>query len=59
MLYHNDQFGSKKDIITDSVFNCFNFDEGLIPPPPESYFLIDNDGDYIIDNDGDYLIEVN
>lgn len=37
MLYNSDQFGGKKDIITDSVFNYFNFDEGFIPPPENDY----------------------
>jgi hypothetical protein len=56
MLYSGDQFGSKKDCMTDSLYNVSNYDEFLIPP--ENYlFLIDNDGDYLRDNDGDYLIE--
>ena len=57
MTFNSDKFGNKRDTLTDSVFNYFNFDAGIIPPPPEYVFLIDNDGDFIIDNDGDYLIE--
>ena len=55
MLFNNDQFGSKKDCLTDSLFNVGNFDENLIPPVGFLY-LIDNDGDFLIDNDGDYLL---
>ena len=57
MLFNSDKFGQKSNIITDSVFDYFNFDGGFIPPPPTYMFLIDNDDDYLIDNEGYFLTE--
>lgn len=50
MLYSNDQFGSKKDCITDSLYVQMNFDENILPPPPNK-FLLDNTGEELKDND--------
>jgi len=55
MIYHGDQFGSKKDIITDSVYSYFNFDEGFIPPP-QNYYRETSFGDLRETSNGDMRI---
>lgn len=55
MLYSNDQFGSKKDAIIDSLYVVVNFDESLLPPPMD-VFLLDNTGEILNDNDSTPLV---
>jgi hypothetical protein len=54
-MFNNDRFGTKKDAQRKHFFN-YEGDFGAPIPPPEDYFLLNNDGDQLIDNSDEPLL---
>jgi hypothetical protein len=57
-MFNNDKTGSFKDAMKKHFFNYIDFPASFLPPPPENYFLLDNDGEILFDNsDEPFLVE--
>jgi hypothetical protein len=57
-MFNNDKTGSFKDAMKKHFFNYVDFPSSFLPPPPQNYFLLDNDGEILFDNsDEPFLVE--
>jgi hypothetical protein len=55
MQFNGDTYGAARDALIDSMFVNNNWDEDILPPPPD-LFLLDDSGEELLDDSGVFLL---